>query len=159
MLIRRPEDIQPSEITPHSLYLNRRAFMLGAAGLLLSSEAAFANLTARKSPLSVGAEKPNSLKEITTYNNFYEFGTDKSDPAENSAHFHPRTWHVVVVGEVMKPRTFSLDELFKLSPLEERIYRLRCVEGWSMVIPWIGFPLADLLKHVQPTSRAKYVAF
>jgi sulfoxide reductase catalytic subunit YedY len=159
MLIRRPSDIVPSEITPQELYLNRRAFMLGAAGLLLSSEAAFAALSAKKSPLSTSGEKLNTLKEITSYNNFYEFGTDKGDPAENSGHFHPRPWHVVVDGEVAKPRTFSLDELFKIAPLEERIYRMRCVEGWSMVIPWVGFPLAALLKQVQPTMRGKYVAF
>jgi sulfoxide reductase catalytic subunit YedY len=159
MLIRRPSDIAPSEITPQELYLNRRAFMLGAAGLLLSSEAAFAGLSAKKSPLSTSGEKLNTLKEITSYNNFYEFGTDKGDPAENSGHFHPRPWHVVVDGEVAKPRTFSLDELFKIAPLEERIYRMRCVEGWSMVIPWVGFPLAALLKQVQPTMRGKYVAF
>jgi sulfoxide reductase catalytic subunit YedY len=159
MLIRRPDPILPSEITPQELYLNRRHFMLGAAGLLLSSQAAFGALAARKSPYSTGGEKPNSLREITSYNNFYEFGTDKKAPSEYSTAFHPRPWQITVDGEVMKPKTFALEELMKLAPLEERLYRLRCVEGWSMVIPWVGFPLAALLKQVDPTSRAKYVAF
>ncbi|KZE33505.1 protein-methionine-sulfoxide reductase catalytic subunit MsrP [Crenobacter luteus] len=158
MLIRHPDEIAPSEITPRELYLDRRRFLaLGAAGALLSADA-LAALTARKSVYST-AEKANSLKDITGYNNFYEFGTDKADPAAYAGAFRPRPWTVTVDGEVMRPRTFSLDELMKLAPLEERIYRLRCVEGWSMVIPWIGFPLSALLKQVQPTSRGKYVAF
>ncbi|RXZ43715.1 protein-methionine-sulfoxide reductase catalytic subunit MsrP [Crenobacter cavernae] len=161
MLIRRPDDpdgILPSDITPRELYLDRRRFLaLGAAGALMSADA-LAALSAKKSLYST-AEKINPLKDITSYNNFYEFGTDKEDPAAYSGAFKPRPWTVAVDGEVMKPRTFSIDELLKLAPLEERVYRMRCVEGWSMVIPWIGYPLSALLKLVQPTSRGKYVAF
>ncbi|UTH75305.1 protein-methionine-sulfoxide reductase catalytic subunit MsrP [Chromobacterium sp. IIBBL 290-4] len=159
MLIRKPADHLPSDITPESVYFNRRQFMLGAAGLLLSAET-LAGLNAKKSPLSQLAsnDKPNSLKEVTSYNNFYEFGTDKSDPAENAGSLHTRPWSVLVDGEVAKPRRFAIEDLLKF-PLEERIYRLRCVEGWSMVIPWVGFPLASLLKQMNPSSRAKYVSF
>ena len=159
MLIRKPADHLPSEITPEKVYFNRRQFMAGAAGLLLSAET-LAGLNARKSPLSQLAanDKPNSLKDITSYNNYYEFGTDKADPAENAGSLHTRPWSVLVDGEVAKPRRFSIEELLKF-PLEERVYRLRCVEGWSMVIPWVGFPLASLIKQMNPTSRAKYVSF
>lgn len=156
MLIKQPADILPSEITPEGIYFNRRQFMLGSAGLLLSGET-LAALAGKKSPLSV-SDKPNSLKEISTYNNYYEFGTDKSEPAMYAGSLKTRPWNVVVDGEVGRPRSFGIEELLK-QPLEERIYRLRCVEGWSMVIPWIGFPLASLLKQVAPNSRAKYVAF
>ncbi|PRP72150.1 mononuclear molybdenum enzyme YedY [Chromobacterium amazonense] len=159
MLIRKPADHLPSDITSKSVYFNRRAFMLGAAGLLLSAET-LAGLNAKKSPLSQLAanDKPNSLKDITSYNNFYEFGTDKSDPAQNAGSLKTRPWSVLVDGEVAKPRRFAIEDLLKF-PLEERVYRLRCVEGWSMVIPWVGFPLASLLKQMNPTSRAKYVSF
>ncbi|MCP1290172.1 protein-methionine-sulfoxide reductase catalytic subunit MsrP [Chromobacterium sp. S0633] len=159
MLIKKPADIPSSDITPEGVYLNRRHFMLGSAGLLLSAET-LAALAAKKSPLSTlaGNDKANSLKEIAGYNNFYEFGTDKSDPAANAGSLKTRPWNVLVDGEVAKPRSFGIEQLLKM-PLEERIYRLRCVEGWSMVIPWVGFPLASLLKQMNPTSRAKYVAF
>ncbi|MCS3802892.1 sulfoxide reductase catalytic subunit YedY [Chromobacterium alkanivorans] len=159
MLIKKPTDIPPSDITPEGAYLNRRHFMLGSAGLLLSAET-LAALAAKKSPLSTlaGNDKANSLKEIAGYNNFYEFGTDKSDPAANAGSLKTRPWNVLVDGEVAKPRSFGIEQLLKF-PLEERVYRLRCVEGWSMVIPWVGFPLASLLKQMNPTSRAKYVAF
>lgn len=159
MLIKKPADIFSSDITPEGVYLNRRHFMLGSAGLLLSAET-LAALAAKKSPLSTlaGNDKANSLKEITGYNNFYEFGTDKADPAANAGSLKTRPWNVLVDGEVAKPRSFGIEQLLKF-PLEERIYRLRCVEGWSMVIPWVGFPLASLLKQMNPTSRAKYVAF
>ncbi|WP_254894590.1 protein-methionine-sulfoxide reductase catalytic subunit MsrP [Chromobacterium haemolyticum] len=159
MLIKKPADISSSDITPEGVYLNRRHFMLGSAGLLLSAET-LAALAAKKSPLSTlaGNDKANSLKEITGYNNFYEFGTDKADPAANAGSLKTRPWNVLVDGEVAKPRSFGIEQLLKF-PLEERIYRLRCVEGWSMVIPWVGFPLASLLKQMNPTSRAKYVAF
>ncbi|WON82676.1 MULTISPECIES: protein-methionine-sulfoxide reductase catalytic subunit MsrP [Chromobacterium] len=159
MLIKKPADISSSDITPEGVYLNRRHFMLGSAGLLLSAET-LAALSAKKSPLSTlaGNDKANSLKEITGYNNFYEFGTDKADPAANAGSLKTRPWNVLVDGEVAKPRSFGIEQLLKF-PLEERIYRLRCVEGWSMVIPWVGFPLASLLKQMNPTSRAKYVAF
>ncbi|MEN6082529.1 protein-methionine-sulfoxide reductase catalytic subunit MsrP [Chromobacterium piscinae] len=159
MLIRKPADHLPSDITSESVYFNRRQFMAGAAGLLLSAET-LAGLAAKKSRLSqlAGNDKLNSLKDITSYNNFYEFGTDKSDPAENAHTLRTRPWSVLVDGEVAKPRRFSIEELLKF-PLEERVYRLRCVEGWSMVIPWVGFPLASLIKQMNPTSRAKYVSF
>ncbi|KMN35731.1 sulfoxide reductase catalytic subunit YedY [Chromobacterium sp. LK1] len=159
MLIKKPADIPSSDITPEGVYLNRRHFMLGSAGLLLSTET-LAALAAKKSPLSTlaGNDKANSLKEIAGYNNFYEFGTDKADPAANAGGLKTRPWNVLVDGEVAKPRSFGIEQLLKM-PLEERIYRLRCVEGWSMVIPWVGFPLASLLKQMNPTSRAKYVAF
>src|SRR5262249_19859874 len=104
-------------------------------------------------------EKQNSYEEITGYNNFYEFGTNKSDPAERSGTLRPRPWSVSIEGEVHKPRVFDIDKLIAMFSLEERVYRMRCVEAWSMVIPWLGFPLADLLHHVEPTSKAKYVAF
>jgi len=156
MLIRRPPDIAPSEITPHDVYLNRRQFMAGSAGLLLPV-ASIAALPASKSSYS-SQEKPNSRQEITSYNNYYEFGTGKDEPAIHAGRLKTRPWTVAVGGEAAKPRSFSIEELLKF-PLEERIYRLRCVEGWSMVIPWVGFPLASLLKQVDPTSRAKYVAF
>lgn len=157
MLIGRPEDIAPSEITPLEVYLDRRRFLLaGAAGALLSADA-LAGLKYGKSPLSV-REAPNSLRDITHYNNFYEFGSDKADPAQYAGRMKTRPWSVLVDGEVEKPRRFDLDTLQGF-PLEERIYRLRCVEGWSMVIPWIGFPLSALLARVRPTSRARYVAF
>jgi sulfoxide reductase catalytic subunit YedY len=157
MLIGKPCDIVSSEITPPDVYLDRRRFMLaGAAGLLLSADA-LAALKYGTSPLSV-REAPNSLRDISHYNNFYEFGSDKSDPAENAGQLKTHPWTVLVDGEVETPRRFDIDTLLRL-PLEERIYRLRCVEGWSMVIPWIGFPLATLLKQLRPTSRARYVAF
>lgn len=158
MLIRRPSDILPSEITPKSVFLNRREFMAGAAGSLLLAGEAAAALKGNPSPLST-KDSPNSLKEITTYNNYYEFGTDKRDPAENAGALKTRPWSIVVEGEAGKARTYSIDDLLKVAALEERIYRLRCVEGWSMVIPWVGIPLASLLKQVEPTSKAKFVSF
>lgn len=156
MLIRHPADILPSDITPRSVYLNRRQFMLGSAGLLLPATA-LAALPARKSPFST-TETANSREEISSYNNYYEFGTGKDEPALYAGRLKTRPWNIVVDGEVEKPRSFGIEELLKY-PQEERIYRLRCVEGWSMVIPWIGFPLASLLSQVRPTSKAKYVAF
>ena len=155
MLIKRPNEIASSEITPLQTWLNRRHFLL--LSTLLSAET-LAALAARKSPLST-TEKPNTRREITTYNNFYEFGADKGDPAQYAGRLKTRPWSIVVDGEVAKPRTYSIEQLLKLAPLEERIYRLRCVEGWSMVIPWIGFPLSALLKQMGPTGNAKYVAF
>ncbi|QNM96536.1 protein-methionine-sulfoxide reductase catalytic subunit MsrP [Chitinimonas koreensis] len=159
----RPPRIAASEITPESVYLSRRDWLSGSAALaaaaLLPPEAAAAALpTFYKSRYST-AEPKNSEAEITGYNNFYEFGTDKRDPAAHAHTLKPSPWKVEVGGEVAKPRTFDLDALLKLAPLEERIYRLRCVEGWSMVIPWVGFPLAALLKQVEPTARGRYVEF
>lgn len=151
--------IAPSEITPHDLYLKRRDFLALGAGSLLLADSAIAKLLAQPGKTDAG-DKLNSLREITTYNNFYEFGIEKTSPAiDANKGFTPRPWSVVVEGEAGKPRTWAIEDLLKIAPLEERIYRLRCVEGWSMVIPWIGFPLASLLKLAEPTSRAKYVAF
>jgi sulfoxide reductase catalytic subunit YedY len=111
-----------------------------------------------KSQLST-TESPNSFKDITTYNNFYEFGTDKSDPAEYAGRLKPRPWTVAIEGEINKPKVFDIDQLLKIAPLEERIYRHRCVEAWSMVIPWVGFPLHALINLAEPTSKAKYIQF
>jgi len=165
MLIRRPPAIQPSEITDHDLYLNRRQF-LAAAGLTLgaaligeslqAAPSAFPNL--RKSPLSA-SEPPNSPRDITTYNNFYEFGTDKAEPARNAHTLVTRPWTVRIDGEVKRAQSVDVETLMRWAPPEERIYRLRCVEAWSMVIPWVGLPLASIIKHAAPTSRAKYVEF
>ncbi|WP_297573054.1 protein-methionine-sulfoxide reductase catalytic subunit MsrP [uncultured Deefgea sp.] len=158
MLIRQPSDILPSEITPQSVFLNRRQFMLAGTSALLLTGEAMAGLNAKPSALSV-KESPNSLKQITTYNNYYEFGTDKGDPALYAGQLKTKPWQIVVNGEVGQSRTYSIDDLLKVAALEERIYRLRCVEGWSMVIPWVGIPLASVLKQVNPTSKAKFVAF
>jgi len=163
----RPPLIAPSEITPESVYLSRRELMSATAavgaGLLLPD--AFAGTPAPgplpafgKSPLSA-SEPANTFEQVTGYNNYYEFGTDKSDPAETAGTLKTRPWTLEVVGEAGKPKRFDIDTLLKLVPLEERIYRLRCVEGWSMVIPWVGLPLAALLKQVEPTSKAKFVEF
>lgn len=168
MLIKRADDIPSSEITPESLYLNRREFIkaalsvAGGIGVLsslpLESYAQQDWKRPAKGPYDTD-EALTSYKDITTYNNFYEFGTDKDDPSRNSGAFKPRPWTVTIEGEVKKKGTFSLDDILKPHTLEDRIYRMRCVEGWSMVIPWLGFPLGDLIKRCEPTSRAKYVAF
>lgn len=153
----------PSEITPRAAYLNRRQVLAGlaASGLLVGHRADARGLPLKyvKNPRMSLREPPNSFEDITTYNNFYEFGVDKSDPAENAGRFRPAPWTVTVAGEAEVTGRFALEDLIKPHPLEERIYRLRCVEAWSMVIPWVGFPLADLIKRLKPTSRAKYVAF
>lgn len=171
MLIRVTPSINltESEVTPQAVYQQRRAFLqqaslLGAgtlaSGLFSSAWAQGTNALPAKlnSNFSV-MDKPTAKKDATTYNNFYEFGLDKSDPAENSGKFKTRPWTVAVEGACLKPKVFDIDELIKLAPLEERIYRLRCVEAWSMVIPWTGYALANLLKKVEPTSNAKYVEF
>jgi sulfoxide reductase catalytic subunit YedY len=121
--------------------------------------AADGDLTIARRENYAADEPPTPLKDVASYNNFYEFGLDKSDPAENARTLRPRPWTVAIEGEVAKPQVVDLDRLLGWFPLEERIYRMRCVEAWSMVIPWVGFPLADLLKRVEPTSKAKYVAF
>ncbi|ONE39367.1 mononuclear molybdenum enzyme YedY, partial [Burkholderia pseudomallei] len=137
--------------------------LVGAHGLALaayaSPDATARKLAAPTNPKFVVPEKVTSFKDITTYNNFYEFGTDKSDPARRAGTLRPHPWRVSVEGEVRNPKVYDIDALLKLAPLEERVYRLRCVEGWSMVIPWIGFPLAELIKRVEPTANAKYVQF
>jgi sulfoxide reductase catalytic subunit YedY len=166
MLIRRPPDIRPSEITDERLYLNRRAFMKTAA---VAAGAAVGAGLAQPLEAATGAaarvlgqgpnDKPTPYEDITTYNNFYEFGTDKADPAENAHTLKPRPWTVRVEGEVHKPKSWDIDELLKAFPAEERIYRHRCVEAWSMVMPWNGFELRRLLQAAEPTSFAKYVEF
>ncbi len=168
---RDPFSLPSSEITPRSLYLRRRELLaLGAAGagaLLLGGRGVFAadkeehgaKLPSVKPSAYTVDEKKTPFKDVTHYNNFYEFGTDKDDPARNAGKLKTRPWTVRVDGECAKPQTFDVDALLKTFPIEERVYRMRCVEAWSMVIPWDGFALGDLLKKVEPTSRAKYVAF
>jgi sulfoxide reductase catalytic subunit YedY len=176
VLIRRPSDILSSEITPESVYLKRRELM--GLGGLIAGAALFPSLasgadaiqstttpltyrkaTADGAPGTYTSEALTPLQDATHYNNFYEFGTDKGDPAEYAGALKTAPWKVAVEGEVEKPGEYALEDLLKGMALEERIYRLRCVEAWSMVVPWIGFPLGDLLKRLAPTSRAKYVAF
>ncbi len=157
-------NIKSSDITPRELFYNRRKFMQLAAGasltaLLPNTLLAGEQLAGVKKSTDSLAAELTPLKDITSYNNFYEFGTAKEDPAQNAGSLKTRPWTVTVEGEVNKPKTFDIDELLKLAPLEERIYRLRCVEAWSMVVPWIGFPLAELLKRVEPTGNAKFVEF
>ncbi|MCU0896441.1 MAG: protein-methionine-sulfoxide reductase catalytic subunit MsrP [Burkholderiales bacterium] len=171
MLIKRASDVLPSEITPEGVYVRRRTLMkAAAAGSILAATGSLAPESARaqggglakipgykKSAYST-AEQSNTYKQITTYNNFYEFGTDKDEPARYADKLKVKPWTVVVEGEVKKPRTFGIEELMKL-PMEERIYRLRCVEAWSMVIPWVGFEFRELAKLVEPTGNAKFVEF
>ena len=174
MLIRVPNPNEPrgSEITPRDVYVNRRAFMVGAVATAVVMGGAPATSEAALTPATKGqslaatrnqgvslADAPTPWESATTYNNFYEFGTDKSDPALNAHTLRTRPWTVEVGGLVQKPKTFDIEEILKLAPLEERVYALRCVEGWSMVIPWIGYPLSALLKRVEPTGAAKYVEF
>ena len=152
----------PSEITSKSDYLNRRSFMAGAAGLglspLIGMGAAHAALKMSKSPYSTD-EKTTALEHVTSYNNFYEFGTAKSDPAKYAGSLTTRPWTIDVGGMVNKPGTLDIETLLTKFPLEERIYRFRCVEAWSMVIPWVGIPLASVLKQFDAQGSAKYVAF
>ncbi len=172
-----------SEITPEPLYLRRREFIRNALLFTVTSTGVGGSLLwlmggkrasePKSPPASVSAppltsagrssystdEPLTPYRDVTTYNNFYEFGTDKSDPAENAHTLKPRPWTVSIEGEVRKPQVIDIDQLLTWFPLEERVYRMRCVEAWSMVIPWLGFPLGDLLKRFEPTSRAKYVAF
>jgi sulfoxide reductase catalytic subunit YedY len=160
MLIRKAPDLLYSEVTPKAEYLSRRRFLTGtAAGLALPGVAAYAaKLAAQKSSFST-TEQQTPLKDITTYNNYYEFGTNKEDPARYAKEFRTNPWQVSVEGLCSKPQKYDIDGLTKLAPLEERIYRLRCVEAWSMVVPWIGFSLSELIKRAEPTNKAKYVAF
>ena len=162
MLLSKPRQIAPSEITSRDVYLRRRDFLAGAAALGLAGAlpgAALAEkLNAVKSPLSTD-EKLTPLKDITNYNNFYEFGTGKDDPASYAHTLKTSPWTIKVDGLVNKPAEFALEDILKPVTIEERIYRMRCVEGWSMIIPWNGFPLSELLKRVEPQGSAKYVAF
>lgn len=157
MLIRQSPALKWSDVTPRQEYLNRRRFL---ATLALSGGIAQA---AKLGPLTKSkystSESTTSFQAATTYNNFYEFGTDKSDPSRKAGALIVSPWSIKVDGAVDKPATLDVNDLVKLAPLEERIYRLRCVEAWSMVIPWIGFPLSELIKRVEPNSKAKYVAF
>jgi len=160
---RMPNEPRPSEITPERVYLSRRDVVAGlvAAGVGLGlprTGAAQLPPFRRNAALST-VEKSSSFEDITTYNNFYEFGTSKEDPARNASGFRPRPWSVTVSGAAERTGTYTLEDILKAHALEERIYRLRCVEAWSMVIPWVGFPLGDLVRRFQPTSKAKYVAF
>lgn len=184
MIIRSTDDgfqhSVPSDITSREAYLGRRAWMqrmaLGAGGAALAAWAsrdALAQAAAIRPPGKLQAlpsvrsavagaqasDKPTEYELASSYNNFYEFGTDKSDPAAYAKTLKPRPWTVSVEGLVNKPRTYGLDDLMKLAPMEERLYRLRCVEGWSMVIPWVGFSLAELIRQVEPQGSAKYVEF
>jgi len=179
MLIRKPNpltgtDIPSSEITPKDTWLDRRKFITAAAAvgamslagqrlssLLSPSEPVHAagKLDTVKSPLSTTGEPPTAFKDITTYNNFYEFGTDKGDPSRNAGGLPTRPWNVKISGLVKTQKTIDIDTLLKLHPLEERVYRFRCVEGWSMVVPWVGYSLSELIKQCEPLPNAKYVQF
>ncbi len=173
MLIKKTPDIRESEVTPKSWYVRRREFLkAGATAVAVAASPAFEGAAAareqnpsaqkltdlKKSALSTD-EKLNSYREITTYNNFYEFGLDKGDPAKYAHSLKPKPWSLVVEGQCGKPGTYHMEDIMKWFPLEERIYRMRCVEAWSMVIPWVGFPLADFVKRFAPTSKAQFVRF
>jgi methionine sulfoxide reductase catalytic subunit len=171
--MRKLNDIPSSEITPKQDYLNRRAFMRGAAagaallageralrGVLHPASAAAAEkLAVVKSQYSLTGETPTSYEDITHYNNYYEFGVDKGDPAKYAGSLKTRPWTIKVEGLVSKPQTIDIDTLLKLRPMEERIYRFRCVEAWSMVIPWAGYSLSEFIKMCDPLSTAKYIQF
>ena len=173
MLIKQAPDIRSSEITDERVYRNRRQFIQAASGAAMGAVAGATMLgqyrgalqaqevipNLRKSPFSTDADQ-NSYEDITTYNNFYEFGTDKGDPARYADALTTTPWSVRVEGEMNKPAVdMDIDDLLRPHTFEERIYRLRCVEAWSMVVPWVGFPLGDLLKRFEPTSKAKFVRF
>jgi len=174
MLIRKAPDLTYADVTPKSVYLDRRKFLraMGIVGatavagkrlfdLALPPKTALAatKFTGLAKSAFSTSEKQNSYEDVTHYNNFYEFGTDKTDPAKNAKNFNTSNWTVSVEGEVAKPRKFTMDEILKLAPLEERIYRHRCVEAWSIVVPWIGFSFNTLIKLVEPTPKAQFVAF
>jgi len=174
MLIRKAPDLTNADVTPQQVYLDRRKF-LQAMGIVGATAVASRRLLELaippqtvlaatkfgdliKSPFST-TEKQNSYEDVTHYNNFYEFGTDKGDPAKNAQKFNTSNWVVSVEGDVAKPRKFTMEEILKIAPLEERIYRHRCVEAWSIVVPWIGFSFSNLVKLVEPTPKAQFVAF
>ena len=175
MLIKRPPDVRSSEITDKKLYVNRREFIRAAAGTAAAASVALAGgatlqaaepaphgrkLTGVvKSPLSTTDEKLNTWEQITTYNNFYEFGTDKESPSIYAKSLRTEPWSVTIEGECNKKGAMNLEDILKGETLEERVYRLRCVEAWSMVIPWVGFPIANLIKKCEPTARARFVEF
>ena len=168
MLIKKPTDLSESDVTPYEVYRQRRQFL--RSGIAIAGAAFGAPLLGRDASAAVdlGRVKPGLFStdeektprnDVTGYNNFYEFGVDKSDPARHAHKLVTDPWSVAIAGEVARPGNYTLEDIIKPHTLEERIYRLRCVEGWSMVIPWVGFPLADLLKRFEPTSKAKYVEF
>ena len=165
LIIRRPSDLYYSDVTPKQIYVNRRRFLTAssaALGAAIAPSTAFATtkLNTVKSRYTVGSERITPKDAVTNYNNYYEFGTGKEDPFQNAPRWKaPSPWIVQIGGEVVKPKTIDLDAIMKLAPLEERIYRHRCVEAWSIVVPWIGFSLSTLLKQVEPTGKAQYVAF
>ena len=167
MLIRTDNVITPSDITSEAAFRDRRKLLQGAAGAVASSVVPLAQaqanpltpLPGRASPLSV-MEKPTPATLVSSYCNFYEFGTDKEDPARRAPQrLQTRPWTVRVEGEVRKPQTLDIEALLKLAPMEERVYRLRCVEAWSAVVPWVGYPLSELVRRFEPTGNAKYVEF
>ena len=174
MLIKKAEDIRSSEITPKSLYLNRRKFLAGIAAtgaaaatglgvreVLSPSRIALAGTKIdgiQKSSFST-TEPVTPYKDVTHYNNYYEFSTEKDGPAELAQKFRTRPWKVKIDGQVAKKQELDIDAILKMAPPEERIYRHRCVEGWSIVVPWVGFSLSELIKQVNPTSKAKFVEF
>ncbi|MEP6782747.1 MAG: protein-methionine-sulfoxide reductase catalytic subunit MsrP [Acidobacteriota bacterium] len=176
MLIKKSADLKESDVTPKELFLRRREF-IAAAGVTAAAvatnglgllghdgEVAAQNPNAqklpnlKKSPFSTD-EKLNSYKDVTTYNNFYEFGLDKGDPAKYASTLRPRPWNVVVEGQCAKPGSYNIEDIMKWAPIEERIYRHRCVEAWSIVVPWAGYPMSEFIKRFEPTSKAKYVQF
>jgi sulfoxide reductase catalytic subunit YedY len=173
MRIQRQSDIQPAEITPKEVWMNRRTFMTAAAATGLAAVAgegarrflgpatvhAEEKLTTVSSPLSTPGLTPTPLEDITHYNNFYEFGVDKDDPAKNAWRLHTRPWSIQVEGLVKQKKTFDIDALLKLRPLENRIYRFRCVEAWSMVIPWVGYSLSEFIQQCEPLPNAKFIQF
>jgi methionine sulfoxide reductase catalytic subunit len=167
MLIKKTNDIPSAEITPRSAYLNRRSFMAGAAALgvagMLDPQRAVADGGAKlqtvKSPLSTSGLTPTSYKDITSYNNFYEFGVEKDQPSKNAGRMKTRPWTVTIDGLVKEKKKVGIDELLSFRPIEERVYRHRCVEAWSMVIPWAGYSLSELIKWAEPLPKAKYVQF
>ena len=184
---KQPPPLASAEITPELLVSRRREFLKNAGICLATAGGVSGALVAlvgdahrpRTEPAATARQRPpdpplvvtehsglghahepvTSWSDVTTYNNFYEFGTGKSDPAENAGSLRTRPWTIAVDGEVAKPQTLDIDLLLKWFPLQERVYRMRCVEAWSMVIPWLGFPLGDLIRRLEPTARAKYVAF
>jgi methionine sulfoxide reductase catalytic subunit len=161
MPILRPDDIPASEITPRALFDRRREFLRLSAGAALAGmlPSAQAKLDPGRPSAYSTTEAPTALKHVAGYNNYYEFGTDKEDPARTAHSLRVKPWTVSIEGLVKQPKTLGIEDILKLAPLEERVYRLRCVEGWSMVIPWLGFPVASLLKQVEPLGGAKYVEF
>ena len=147
MMIKKPSDVRSSEITPHGTYLRRRDFLAALVTLPIASR------------MATTTDAPTTKQAITTYTNYYEFGSDKGDAVRKGGAFQPAPWSVAVEGLCAKPGTYTLEDILKPHPLEERVYRMRCVEGWSMVIPWDGFPLANLIRRFEPTARAKFVEF